>query len=91
MPVAVSTDAAPRGMDYTRSSGTAPGRPPIYRAFGKRAIDVFIVLLARRSGCRWSFSAPSGRARRPQPVLLAGTDRPERSRLPHLETALDGA
>jgi exopolysaccharide production protein ExoY len=44
--LAVSTDAAPRGMDYTRSSGTAPGRPPIYRASGKRAIDVFIVLLA---------------------------------------------
>jgi exopolysaccharide production protein ExoY len=44
--LAVSTDAAPRGMDYTRSSGTVPGRPPIYRASGKRAIDVFIVLLA---------------------------------------------
>jgi lipopolysaccharide/colanic/teichoic acid biosynthesis glycosyltransferase len=30
-------------------------------------------------------------ARRPQSLLLAGTSRPERSRLPHLEAALDGA
>jgi exopolysaccharide production protein ExoY len=43
---------------------------------------IWLPLVARRG---------AGHAGRSQPVLLAGTPGPERSRLPHLEAALDGA
>jgi len=41
-----SRDIAPLNASYPRRASSGPGRSAFYRAFGKRAIDVMLVLLA---------------------------------------------